>query len=852
MTHCTTAACPGLTGELYLTGEGWVTYCPVCREKTAEEAVGRQPDNADKLAAEAYTLAETQEYAKAEEKLMQAAGLAADEDRRRFYLWYALLCRYGVYYVREELYATIPARRTNLFVPTFGRFSLPDYRIRKCEAYKQLALMQMPQGAAQAVNELYTLLLEIEDCIGEEENRFKIFVAWHDRTDDPDGPCRTFARKLNDRLNARRMFSFASFSALSDMSVSHYEPHIYAALATARVMVIVIDDYDALGKKFLASEIVRFLTRRRDDRSLQIYFVGLQGHVGEVPASLTGISGWQKHIEDARDDVHCYGRVVSELQRVLERQKSGGVGGSMASERADRPVAEPVRPVPVQTAPPQAANVFAAIREKVAQYNRAVQLMESGDYDGASKAFAAAGDYRDAAERVYEPYYVQAEKMLEDGETDAAAAMFAALGELSFRDAAERAKEASLSADEMNERGKDYSFGRGVEQDYAKAAMWYRKAAEAGHADGMYNMGRMYHYGYGVTKDYAEAVKWYRKAAEAGLAAGMNNLGYMYQKGYGVTHNYAEAMKWYRKAAVAGHAGGMNNLGYMYRNGYGVTQDNAEAVKWYRKAAEAGLASGMNNLGIMYQNGYGVTQDYAEAVKWYRKAAEAGHADGMNNLGDMYYYGKGVSEDYEEAVKWYSKAAEAGNADGMNNLGYMYEYGYGATGDYVEAVKWYSKAAEAGNADGMNNLGYMYQEGYGVTEDYAEAVKWYRKAAEAGNAAGMNSLGIMYQCGYGVTQDYAEAVKWYRKAAEAGHADGMNNLGDMYYYGKGVSEDYEEAVKWYRKAAEAGDALGMRDLGWMYEHGYGVPQDKQKAKEYYLMAREAGYDTTNALARLGI
>lgn len=317
--------------------------------------------------------------------------------------------------------------------------------------------------------------------------------------------------------------------------------------------------------------------------------------MGEVPASLTGISGWQKHIEDARDDVHCYGRVVSELQRVLERQKSGGVDGSIASHIVDRPVVEPVRPVPVQAVPPQAANVFAAIREKVAQYNRGVQLLASGDYDGASKAFAAAGDYRDAAQRVYEPYYVQAEKMLEDGETDAAAAMFAALGKLGFRDAAERAKEASLSADEMYERGEDYFLGRGVEQDYAKAVMWYRKAAEAGHAGSMYFLGIMYEYGYGVTQDYAEAVKWYRKAAEAGHAFGMHELGTMYERGNGVTQDYAEAEKWFRKA-----------------------------VKWFRKAAEDGDVDGMFLLGWMYEYGEGIPQDKQKAKEYYLMAQKAG------------------------------------------------------------------------------------------------------------------------------------------------------------------------------------------------------------------------------------
>ncbi len=96
---------------------------------------------------------------------------------------------------------------------------------------------------------------------------------------------------------------------------------------------------------------------------------------------------------------------------------------------------------PVQQ-PAAAGNSFAALREKNAQYNRAVQLMNDGDYDGASAAFAAAGDYRDAA-----------------------AAMFAALGEIGFRDAAERVKEFAISADEMYDKGNDYYYGRGVDQE---------------------------------------------------------------------------------------------------------------------------------------------------------------------------------------------------------------------------------------------------------------------------------------------------------------------------------------------------------------------------------------------------
>ena len=67
--------------------------------------------------------------------------------------------------------------------------------------------------------------------------------------------------------------------------------------------------------------------------------------------------------------------------------------------------------------------------------------------------------------------------------------------------------------------------------DYAKAMKWYRKAAEQGHVgaqiwyqrsakggntDAQYELGYMYHNGIGVSKDYAKAAEWYRKAANRG------------------------------------------------------------------------------------------------------------------------------------------------------------------------------------------------------------------------------------------------------------------------------------------------------------------------------------------------
>jgi len=94
----------------------------------------------------------------------------------------------------------------------------------------------------------------------------------------------------------------------------------------------------------------------------------------------------------------------------------------------------------------------------------------------------------------------------------------------------------------------------------------------------------MYEEGRGVPQDYAEAARWYRKAADQGGADAQNRLGLMYEKGRGVP-DYAEAVRWYRKAADQGHAGAQAKLGFVYEEGRGVSQDYVLAHMWLNLAA---------------------------------------------------------------------------------------------------------------------------------------------------------------------------------------------------------------------------------------------------------------------------
>jgi len=92
--------------------------------------------------------------------------------------------------------------------------------------------------------------------------------------------------------------------------------------------------------------------------------------------------------------------------------------------------------------------------------------------------------------------------------------------------------------------GWQYETGIDATQDYAKAASWYRKAADLGSPQGQFGLGVLYENGYGIPQDFTQATVWYRKAAEQGDPDAQCALGEKYYRGQGVQRDYAEAYFW--------------------------------------------------------------------------------------------------------------------------------------------------------------------------------------------------------------------------------------------------------------------------------------------------------------------
>jgi TPR repeat protein len=58
--------------------------------------------------------------------------------------------------------------------------------------------------------------------------------------------------------------------------------------------------------------------------------------------------------------------------------------------------------------------------------------------------------------------------------------------------------------------------------------------AQSGNRDAQFLVGMTYEIGCGIDQDYAQAARWYRKAADGGHPGAQNNLGGLYLQGLGV------------------------------------------------------------------------------------------------------------------------------------------------------------------------------------------------------------------------------------------------------------------------------------------------------------------------------
>ena len=192
-------------------------------------------------------------------RLLYEQILAEDKTDAEAY-WSIVLCRYGIEYVEDQ--------RTKKRIPTVNRaqyvsvFNDPDYNsaIKNSDAYQR----EIYEQEADKIDKIQKQILQIST----NEEPFDVFICYKE-TDDKSNE-RTLdsviGYEIYKELTHEGYKVFFSRVTLEDKLGQSYEPYIFAALNSSKVMIVIGTKPEYLDSAWVKNEWSRFLVMMRTDR----------------------------------------------------------------------------------------------------------------------------------------------------------------------------------------------------------------------------------------------------------------------------------------------------------------------------------------------------------------------------------------------------------------------------------------------------------------------------------------------------------------------------------------------------------------------------------------------------------
>lgn len=166
--------------------------------------------------------------------------------------WGLVLCKYGIEYVDD------PA--TGKKVPTCHRSSfdsvLEDANFELVMEYSDVVTRKLYREEAKAIEELRRGIIEVSS----REEPYDIFICYKETDENGQRTLDSvLAQDLYDALTEKGYRVFFSRITLEDKLGQEYEPYIFAALNSARVMLAVGTDYEYYNAPWVKNEWSRYL-----------------------------------------------------------------------------------------------------------------------------------------------------------------------------------------------------------------------------------------------------------------------------------------------------------------------------------------------------------------------------------------------------------------------------------------------------------------------------------------------------------------------------------------------------------------------------------------------------------------
>ena len=229
--------------------------------------------------------------------------------------WGLCLCNYGIEYVDDPV--------TSAKIPTIHRASFE--KMRKDENYERA--LENADATARLVYQEQAK--EIDRIMGEvlaisrDEQPYDIFICYKE-TDEVGGRTvdSVIAQNIYDALSDKGYKVFFSRITLEDKLGAQYEPYIFAALNSAKVMLAVGTDYEYYNAVWVKNEWRRFWKLAAADKSKVLIPCYKDMDVYDFPNEFKGLQAQDMGKVGAMQDL------LRGIDKIFDRDKKAAVAAS--------------------------------------------------------------------------------------------------------------------------------------------------------------------------------------------------------------------------------------------------------------------------------------------------------------------------------------------------------------------------------------------------------------------------------------------------------------------------------------------------------------------------------------------
>lgn len=293
--------------------------------------------------------------------------------------WDLVMCRYGVTFVKDS--------KSGQYIPTCNRTHyLPIFQD---ENYKNAIKFSFGdkkeyyQSNAKTIDNIQKGII----AVSKKEKPFDIFISYKETNQDGSRTKDSIeTQKLYEKLTAQGYKVFFSRITLEDKAGTQYEPYIYAALSSSKVMLTVCSSRENIESAWVKNEWSRFLTLRQKDPSKTLIPLYFDMSKENLPEEFSVLSSQDIKQDDFEQELLRGIKKLIPTPIVLKERK-----------KKRNKILSRIGIVALL------GIIIAVICSipwlmKLPQYNAAMQLYYDKNYPEATWAFDAMGDYRDSEE----------------------------------------------------------------------------------------------------------------------------------------------------------------------------------------------------------------------------------------------------------------------------------------------------------------------------------------------------------------------------------------------------------------------------------------------------------------------